>query len=157
MLIGGGLLLALWGMGYGFFYAVAVEHQTLDAMGHALASVFLLAANRDITGSTAALQSFTKANFVYVRQVDAHSHWIGLSMLLLLFGMVFDRVNFGRALQLWLAAGMIIGAFVFPCGVLLETFNPGALPKVVAAAGAAIMIAALSGTALGCARKGASS
>lgn len=149
LLIGGGLLLAVWGMVYGFYYAVFVEHQTLDSIGGALAGGFTFAAQRNLPACTAALQQFTAASYVYLRQVDAHGHWIGLSMLLMLFGIVFHRVSFGRRGQILIASALVFGAVTFPLGVLLETVSAGAIPKFIAAAGSAVMIAALAATALG--------
>lgn len=153
LLIGSGLLLAVWGMAYGFYYAVFVEHQTLDTIGGALAGGFTFAAQRNFAASRDSLQQFTAASYVYVRQVDAHGHWIGLSMLLILFGAVFHRVGFTQKTQLALASALVFGAFTFPLGVLLETASPGAAPKSIAALGSAVMIAALAAAALGFARE----
>ena len=153
LLIGSGLALAIWGMAYGFFYAVAIEHQTLEKIGSSLASGFTFAAQRNLPAAQAALDEFANASYVYVRQVDAHGHWIGLSMLLIVFGTVFHRVGFGVRAQLWLAWGLVAGAAIFPLGVLLETFNAGSGPKFIAAAGSAVITLALVGIAVGFARE----
>lgn len=149
LLIAGGLVLALWGMGYGLYYAVFIEHQTLDQMGSSLASGFTLAAQRDLPGAQAGLQDFAQASYVYVRQVDAHGHWIGLGMLLILFGAVFHLVNYSERAQLWLSGGLMLGAISFPLGVLLETINGGWGPKLVAILGSALLTFALVGVAAG--------
>jgi hypothetical protein len=149
LLIAGGLALALWGMGYGLYYAVFVEHQTLDRIGSSLAGGFTLAAGRDLPGARAALEDFAAASYVYVRQVDAHGHWIGLSMLLILFGAVFHLVNFSERVKFWLSVGLESGAIVFPLGVLLETANRGWGPKLVAILGSAILTLALLCVAVG--------
>ena len=146
LLIASGLLLAIWGMAYGFFYAVFVEHQTLDRMGGALASGFTFAAQRNLPAADAAFGEFTNISYAYVRQVDAHGHWIGLSMLLVLFGIVFHRLNASPKTQLWLAWGLVCGAVVFPLGVLMESFNTGWGPRLVAVFGSAVMILALAAT-----------
>ena len=153
LLIGSGLLLAIWGMAYGFFYAASIEHQTLEKIGSSLASGFTFAAQRNLPEAQAALDEFANASFVYVRQVDAHGHWIGLSMLLIVFGTVFHRVGFGERVQLWLASGLVAGAAIFPLGVLLETFDEGWGPKLIAAAGSAVMTLVLVGIAVGFARE----
>ena len=44
LLVIGGLLLAVWGMTYGLYYAVFVEHQTLDTIGGSLTNAFVHAA-----------------------------------------------------------------------------------------------------------------
>ena len=153
LLIGSGLLLAIWGMAYGFFYAASIEHQTLEKIGSSLASGFTFAAQRNLPEAQAALDEFANASFVYVRQVDAHGHWIGLSMLLIVFGTVFHRVGFGERVQLWLASGLVAGAAICPLGVLLETFDEGWGPKLIAAAGSAVMTLVLVGIAVGFARE----
>jgi hypothetical protein len=152
LLIRSGLLLAVWGMAYGFYYAVFVEHQMLDRIGGSLASGFTFAAGRNLAASEEHLQEFAKTTYIYVRQVDAHGHWIGLSMLLVLFGALFHRVDLGGKAQLWLAWGLVSGAISFPLGVLLETVNGGWGPKLLAACGSAVMIVALAGAVLGFAR-----
>lgn len=152
LLIVSGLTLAIWGMVYGFFYAVSVEHQTLEKIGSSLAAGFTLAAQRNLPAALTALDESANSSFMYVRQVDAHGHWIGLSMLLIVFGIVFHRVHFGERMQLGLACSLVTGAITFPLGVLLETHNHGWLPKFLAAAGSAIITLALVGIAAGFAR-----
>lgn len=152
LLIASGLALALWGMGYGLYYAVFIEHQTLDRIGSTLACGFTLAAQRDLPGAHAALEASAEASYTYVRQVDAHGHWIGLGLLLILFGTVFHRMNLSARTQLPLAWGLVLGAITFPLGVLLETASAGWFPKAVAVAGSALLIIALAAVAVGFAR-----
>ena len=149
ILIFGGLALAIWGMGYGIWYAVFVEHQTLDGLGTALATGFMRAAENRVAESQAALSEAASRSFVYVRQVDAHGHWIGLGLLLLILGIAFDRVGFGERMRTYLAAALLAGSVIFPLGVLLETWNRGTGPQAVAVIGSALVILGLSGTALG--------
>jgi len=149
LLIASGLALALWGMGYGLYYAVFIEHQTLDRLGSSLAGGFALAAGRDLPGARAALGDFAAAGYVYVRQVDAHGHWIGLSMLLILFGAVFHLVSFSDRVKFWLSVGLVSGTIAFPLGVLLETANRGWGPKLVAILGSAILTLTLLCVAVG--------
>jgi hypothetical protein len=152
LLIFGGLSLAVWGMGYGIWYAVFIEHQTLDGLGSALATGFMRAAEHRMVDSQAALADAASRSFVYVRQVDAHGHWIGLGLLLLILGIAFDRVGFGERVRTYLAIALVAGAVAFPLGVLLETWNRGTGPQGVAIIGSALVIIGLSGTALGFAR-----
>jgi hypothetical protein len=152
LLIFGGLSLAVWGMGYGIWYAVFIEHQTLDGLGSALATGFMRAAENRMVDSQAALADAASRSFVYVRQVDAHGHWIGLGLLLLILGIAFDRVGFGERVRTYLAIALVAGAVAFPLGVLLETWNRGTGPQGVAIIGSALVIIGLSGTALGFAR-----
>ena len=152
LLIFGGLALAVWGMGYGIWYAVFVEHQTLDGLGSALATGFMRAAENRMTESRAALSDAASRSFVYVRQVDAHGHWIGLGLLLLILGIAFDRVGFGERMRTYLAAALLAGSVIFPLGVLLETWNRGTGPQAIAVIGSALVILGLAGTAWGFAR-----
>jgi hypothetical protein len=152
LLIFGGLALAVWGMGYGIWYAVFIEHQTLDGLGSALATGFMSAAENRMAESQVALADAGSRSFVYVRQVDAHGHWIGFGLLLLILGIAFDRVGFGERVRTYLATALFSGAVAFPLGVLLETWNRGVVPQAVAIIGSALVILGLSGTALGFAR-----
>jgi len=154
LLIFGGLALVIWGMGYGIWYAVFIEHQTLDGIGSALAAGFMRAAENRMAESQAALADAASRSFVYVRQVDAHGHWTGLGLLLLILGIAFDRVGFGESARKSLAIALLAGSIAFPLGVLLETWNRGIGPQAVAVAGSALVILGLAGTAWGFARSG---
>jgi hypothetical protein len=153
LLIFGGLALAIWGMGYGIWYAVFIEHQTLDGLGSALATGFIRAAESRMEESQAALADAASRSFVYVRQVDAHGHWIGLGLLLLILGIAFERVAFVERTRTYLALALLTGAVAFPLGVLAETWNRGAGPQAIAVAGSALVILGLAATAWGFARK----
>jgi hypothetical protein len=152
LLIFGGLALAIWGMGYGIWYAVFIEHQTLDGLGSALATGFMRAAENRMTESQTALADAASRSFVYVRQVDAHGHWIGLGLLLLILGIAFDRVGFSERVRVYLAVVLLAGTVIFPLGVLLETWDRGIGPQAIAVIGSALVILGLSGTAWGFAR-----
>jgi hypothetical protein len=149
LLIVGGIALAVWGMGYGLWYAVFAEHQALDSIGASLAGSFAAAADRNPAGRETSLEQYREAKYVYDRQVDVHGHWIGLAMLLIVLGIGFDRVNFSKRLKFFLALGLLLGSVIFPLGVLLQTISHGALPRAVAIAGSALVIAALLGSAAG--------
>jgi len=152
LLVIGGLLLAVWGMTYGLYYAVFVEHQTLDSIGGSLTNAFVHAAEQATEQSQAALAAYANAAYAYVRQVDAHGHWIGLGLLLIVLGVAFSRVGFSESARMAIAAALLAGSVLFPLGVLLETANRGAIPKAIAVAGSALVIAALAAIALGFSR-----
>jgi hypothetical protein len=156
LLIVGGIALAIWGMGYGLWYAVFAEHQALDSVGASLAGGFAAAADRNPAGMETSLERYREAKYIYDRQVDVHGHWIGLAMLLIVLGIGFDRVNFSERLKVILALGLFVGAVVFPLGVLLQTMSHGALPRAIAIAGSAFVIAALVGSAAGVVARGSS-
>jgi hypothetical protein len=153
LLILGGLALALWSMSYGFYYAVWVEHQTLDALGSNLAAAFMRAAEGNHPESQRALDAYAGAAFDYVRQVDAHSHWAGLGLLMLVLGLAFDHVRLGERTQWTLALTLLAGSAIFPLGVLLQTMATGAVPQAITALGATLVTVALAGIAFGFALK----
>jgi low temperature requirement protein LtrA len=140
---------------YGLHYAVFVEHQTLDRMGGSLAGAFAHAAERRGDNSQRALTAYRETKYDYVRQVDLHSHWIGLAMLLIVLGVVFDEVAFAERARFAIALAMLAGSIVFPLGVILQTEHMAPLGSVLAIAGSALVIAALGATAVGFMREGA--
>jgi len=153
LLIFGGAALAALGMAYGLSYAVFTEHQTLDRIGGSLAGAFSAAAQRDHAEAASALSVYSATKFDYVRQVDVHSHWVGLAMLLMVLGVIFDEVGFGNRIQVAIAVALLAGAVLFPLGVILQTTRSGGfLPSAVAIAGSALVIAGLAATAVGFAR-----
>ena len=155
LLILGGTVLAVLGMLYGLHYAVFVEHQTLDRMGGSLAGAFAHAAERRGNDSQHALTAYRETKYDYVRQVDLHSHWIGLAMLLIVLGVVFDEVAFAERARFAIALALLAGSIVFPLGVILQTVHMAPLGSVLAIAGSALVIAALGATAVGFMREGA--
>ena len=156
LLVLGGTVLAVLGMLYGLHYAVFVEHQTLDRMSGSLAGAFAHAAERGGADSQDALTAYRETKYDYVRQVDLHSHWIGLAMLLIVLGVVFDEVAFAERARFAIALAMLAGSIVFPLGVILQTVHMAPLGSVLAIAGSALVIAALGATAVGFMREGAS-
>jgi hypothetical protein len=156
ILIFGGLGLATLGMLYGLYYAVFVEHQTLDSIGGSLAGAFVQAAERRLPEAHGAIDNYAAVRYNYVRQVDVHSHWIGLAMLMIVIGAAFDRVGFSERVCLCIAIAFLIGAVGFPLGVILQTINHGgAFPSALAVAGSALVTIALLAAAVGFARQSA--
>jgi hypothetical protein len=149
ILILGGIALAIIGMCHGMWYAAFAEHQALDRMGGSLATAFTQAATRDAVEAQIALAGYREAKYVHDRQVDAHGHWIGLAMLLIVLGIVFDRGAFRENYKSLLAIGLLTGAATFPLSVLLQTLTHGSLPRMLSIASSALMIATLAITAFG--------
>jgi hypothetical protein len=135
VLLYGGISLAAFGMLYGLHYAIFVEHQTLDHMGGSLATAFVQAAQGNVLEVDRALDAYASIKYDYVRQVDVHSHWIGLAMLMIVLGVILDSSVLDERLQTWLAVGLLAGSFIFPLGVILQTVGHGA----VLASGLAIL------------------
>lgn len=156
LLIFGGLALAAFGMLYGLHYALFIEHQSLDGMGKSLTDSFVAVANSSQGQTQAALQAYGKTKYNYVRQVDAHSHWGGLAMLMIVLGVIFDRVAFAESTRRWLAFGLLAGSILFPLAVLLQTVSGGGtLSSALAVGGSVLVIASLAGVAAGFARSSA--
>jgi uncharacterized membrane protein len=153
ILVFGGIALALWGMAYGLWYAAFAEHQALDGIGLSLSSAFSSAAERQSAPVEAALARYRETKYVYDRQVDVHSHWIGLATLLVVLGLALDHLAWSERTQRSLAWALLAGAVLFPLGVLLETVDRGTGPRVVAVLGSGLLVVALAAFALGFARK----
>lgn len=156
LLLFGGFTLAAFGMLYGLHYALFVEHQTLDGMGNSLAESFVSVANQNPQQARSAIQTYGAIKYEYVRQVDAHSHWGGLAMLMIVLGMVFDKVGFAENIRRWLAMALLAGSILFPFAVLLQTAKGTVmLGSVLAVLGSTLVIIALTGVAWGFLREGA--
>jgi hypothetical protein len=141
---------------YGLHYAVFVEHQTLDRMGGSLAGAFAHASERRWDDSQSGLTAYRETKYDYVRQVDLHSHWIGLAMLLIVLGVVFDEVALGERARFAISLVLLAGSVVFPLGVILQTLRMAPLGSAMAIAGSALVIVALAATAVGFMRAGGS-
>jgi hypothetical protein len=153
LLLFGGLALAVISMLYGLQYALFTEHQTLDHMGGSLAQSFIAAASRNASHSQAALEEYRESKYDYVRQVDAHSHGVGLAMLMMILGVIFERVNFREGIRRLVALSLLAGGALFPAAVILQTYHHDAIVlKGLAVAGSGLVIAALAATAWGFAR-----
>lgn len=149
VLVIGGLALAIWGMLYGLWFALFQEQTILAAMGQSLSTGFIQAAERDLDASHTAIGRYAAVRFGYIRQVDAHSHWTGLAMLLVLVGAAFDRVAFSERVRTLLAWGLLAGSVIFPLGVLLQTSFTGWLSNGLAILGVVLVTAALGLVVLG--------
>jgi hypothetical protein len=149
ILVVGGLLLVIWGMSYGLWYAVFDEHQTLERIGASLATAYAKAAERDLPAANAALDDYAAAKFEYVREVDVHSHWSGLAVLLFILGLMFDQVAFSERMRQTLACALVLGSFLFPLGVILQTFQHNAATQGLAAIASGLLIVALAFVAFG--------
>ncbi len=152
LLVISGLLLAVFGMAYGFYYAVWVEHQTLDQLGLHLTMGFARAADRNLADAHNHIGSYAAAQYKYVRQVDAHSHWGGLATVLIVLGLAFHRVGFDEQRRKLLAVLLLLGAVAFPAAVLLETVDHSTFSKALAVVSSGMVIVAMAAVAYGFAR-----
>ena len=150
ILLVGGITLAALGMLYGLHYAIFVEHQTLDRMGGSLAQAFVHASERNLPAAHGAVDMYASTKYDYVRQVDIHSHWIGLAMVLIVLGVGFDQVGFSQRYRIWIAVALLAGSFIFPLGVILQTVQHGAVfGSVLAIVGSAAVTVSLAAVAWG--------
>jgi len=150
ILIFGGMVLALVGMLYGLYYGLFAEHQALEAMGGSLASGFASAASGHLAEANTAINDFGATKYDYVRQVDVHSHWIGLAMLMIVLGVVFDSASLGERAGIAVALAFLGGSVVFPLGVILQTVQHGStFASALAISGSALVSLALAALALG--------
>jgi hypothetical protein len=153
VLLAGGLALIVFAMSYGLWYALFAEHQALEAMGGALATGFAQAASRNLPEAHAAIQQYGSVKYDYVRHVDVHSHWGGLAMLLIVLGVMFDRVGFSERSRFYLAIVLLTGSVIFPLGVVLQTVSRSFVPSALAVGGSALVILGLTLVAVGFARE----
>jgi hypothetical protein len=154
LLIFGGIALAAFGMLYGLHYALFVEHQTLDSMGGSLATAFTNAAERHMPEAHTAVAAYAATRYDYVRQVDVHSHWIGLAMLMIVLGVAIDHVALAHRIRFWIALTLLVGSVAFPLGVLLQSETHGAaFATATTMVGAVIVTVALAAVVVGFARQ----
>jgi hypothetical protein len=140
---------------YGLYYALFVEHQTLDRMGGSLATAFVHAAERNLPAAQLAVDGYAETKYDYVRQVDAHSHWIGLAMVMIILGAVLERMAFSEQTRFVIAVALALGSFTFPGAVILQTFTHGSrFASALAVAGSALVIGAMAAATVGFAKKG---
>ena len=155
LLILGGMVFAVFGMIYGLQYALFTEHQTLDHMGGSLSQFFAAAASHNAAESQAALEQYGATKYDYVRQVDAHSHWIGLATLIIALGVIFERTKFSEGIRQLVAFSLVAGSALFPLAIILQTYHHGAtVLKALALVGSGLVIAGLAATAWGFGRPG---
>jgi hypothetical protein len=154
MLLWGGLALGLVGMLWGLYYALFLEHQMLNRMAGSLVAGFVAASDKNIAQAHRFIHAYASQKYDYVSQVDAHSHWIGLAMLMILLGVALDRVAFSEGMRRGLAIALVLGSVLFPAAVLVETARFGAVVgPVLAIAGSALVTLALGGIAVGFVRQ----
>jgi len=70
ILLSGGLALAILGMAYGFWYAVADEHPTLERMGVSLASAFAEVAKGEMDPAREFLKTYGETQSVGLYRTD---------------------------------------------------------------------------------------
>ena len=154
LLVFGGISLAVLGMLYGLHYAVFIEHQTLDRMGGSLAQAFAHAAEGNVAEVDRSVDGYASIKYNYVRQVDVHSHWIGLAMLMIVLGAALDGIALEEHLQTRIAATLLAGSLIFPLGVILQTTSHSAVwASALAIVGSGLVTVSLAVLAWGFIRR----
>ena len=149
ILLSAGLALTILGMAYGFWYALADEHPTLERMGVSLASSFAEVANGEMEQARESLNIYGETRFEYIREVHVHGHLVALSTLLIVLGLFFNQLAFPERIRLYLASLLVLGTVALPLGSVVEMFTSGLLPKAVSLLGAVAVIGGLSVVAAG--------
>jgi hypothetical protein len=149
ILLSAGLALTILGMAYGFWYALADEHPTLERMGVSLASSFAEVANGEMEQARESLNTYGETRFEYIREVHVHGHLVALSTLLLVLGLFFNQLAFPERIRLYLASLLVFGTVALPLGSVVEMFTSGLLPKAVSLLGAVAVIVGMSAVAAG--------
>ena len=115
---------------------------------------FVRAAQRQMPQAHDAIDAYAYTKYEYVRQVDVHSHWTGLAMLMIVLGVAFDRVAFSERVRAWIAGSLLAGSVLFPLGVILQTSSHGSvLGSALAIVGSGLVTLTLAAAAWGFTRQ----
>jgi uncharacterized membrane protein YgdD (TMEM256/DUF423 family) len=134
---------------FGALYAYRVEHQTLLTMRESYRGAFLAAAKGELRRGQALLGQAEEMNRRRVRHIDAHTHFIKLSTLVLLIALAYPVIGFAQRTRAALATGLLAGAVLFPAGVFLQVYSGSVLFRALAAFGALLAIACFALLAVG--------
>ena len=148
-----GLALIALTMFYGVYYAIFDEHQTLTAMGTYMANGFVEAAAGNLPAAFQAFDDYAAVGLEYRNEVHAHGHWGMLALILIVLGLVFDRLAFSESRRKLLATVLALSATLFPLGVLLQNSAALLAGEVLAAAGSIGMVVGLLAAAWGLLRR----
>lgn len=126
-----GLFLIAFTMGFGVWYAIFDEHQTLVGMGVHMATGFAEMAAGNPEASGVALDNYADLSREYRSEVHAHGHWGMLSLILIIIGLAFNRLAMDERQGLLLAWLLALSAALFPLGVLLQIGPAAGLGKLL--------------------------
>ena len=155
ILISTGLALIAMTMFYGVGYAVFDEHQTLVGMGVAMATGFVEAAAGNMPAAFESFDNYGALGQEYRYEVHSHGHWGMLSLILIVLGLVFNRVAFTEQQRKVLAWILALSAALFPLGVLLQIGPAASLGNILSLMGSAGMVLGFLATAYGLLKRAA--
>jgi hypothetical protein len=144
-----GIALIACTMVFGVGYALFDEHQTLTGMGMHMAGGFMEAAKGDMNAAFASLDAYAALSEEYRNEVHSHGHWGMLSLILIILGLMFDRVSFSETQGVILASLLAFSTAAFPLGVLLQIGPAAPLGEILAVVGSIGMVAGLLAAAYG--------
>ncbi|MEH6581875.1 MAG: hypothetical protein V7754_08070 [Halioglobus sp.] len=144
-----GVILIACTMAFGVGYALFDEHQTLVGMGMHMATGFMEASNGNMEAAYSALDSYGALTQEYRNEVHSHGHWGMLSLILIVLGLVFDRLGLEQRKGVLLASLLAASTALFPLGVLLQIGPAASLGKILSMAGSIGMILGLLATVYG--------
>jgi hypothetical protein len=149
ILILSGIALIAFTMAFGVAYALFDEHQTLVGMGTHMAAGFMEASGGNMASAYAELDAYGALSQEYRSEVHSHGHWGMLSLILIVLGLVFDRLDFSRQHSLLLACLLAASTALFPLGVLLQIGPAAGIGKLLAVGGSIGMVFGLLVTVYG--------
>jgi len=126
-----GVFLIACTMVFGVAYAIFDEHQTLVGMGVQMATSFVEASQGNMDAAHGALDSYAAISAEYRNEVHSHGHWGMLSLILIVLGLVFDRMALNEKQALALAWVLALSAVLFPLGVLLQIGPAAGFGKIL--------------------------
>ncbi|MFT4826672.1 MAG: hypothetical protein ACJASY_000816 [Halioglobus sp.] len=138
-----GIALIACTMIFGVGYALFDEHQTLVGMGMHMAGGFMEAARGDMTTAFSSLDAYGSLSKEYRNEVHSHGHWGMLSLILIVLGLMFDRVGLSEKQGVMLASLLAFSTAAFPLGVLLQIGPAAALGEILAVLGSVGMVVGL--------------
>jgi hypothetical protein len=138
-----GLLLILGGFLFGFGFSQAVGHQPRLVAYDNYRDVFASLGEAEV--ATSEIETAIDLRSVaHRRAMDLHTHSVNLGILLMLIGLLSPLLSSAARARprglFWLAGG----AWLYPAGLLLQFLGSVLAGEIVAAIGAAVIIAAFA-------------
>ncbi len=138
-----GIALIACTMCFGVGYALFDEHQTLVGMGMYMAGGFMEAASGDMDAAFASLDAYGALSVEYRNEIHSHGHWGMLSLILIILGLMFDRVSLSEKQGVMLASLLAFSTAAFPLGVLLQIGPAASLGQILSVLGSLGMVVGL--------------
>lgn len=133
----------------GLIHGMSADHETLLRLCEHHQPAFTHAAEGRLDAARLELQHAIHDNFRYVRVIDAHTHVKKLASLALMLSFILPLLPMTDRGHRMLAVAFLVGAVLFPGGVLGQAWFPGVIFRGIAVLGAGLVIAAMGTTAYG--------